>query len=245
MTLTFIPRMTGAEKTFLVVRSTERGSWLRPARSLDLFGRLKHKQCHPVYLVEGMTMRIRLNQAANAAAVVGLLAMSGVVLAQDQKMKASAADQHFAMEAAQGGMAEVKLGQLAKDKGSSDAVKQFGQRMVDDHSKAGDQLKSAASQSGITLPSDVGPKHQAMIDKMSKLSGAEFDRAYTQAMLKDHKQDVADFQKEAKNGQDPNLKKFASETLPTLQSHLQMIQEISKGGNSADRMKKSDSPKMQ
>jgi putative membrane protein len=147
----------------------------------------------------------------------------------------SIADTHFAKEAAQGGMAEVKLGQLAQDKGSNDSVKNFGKRMVDDHSKAGDKLKDVASQENITLPTDISAKDQATYDRLSKLNGAAFDRAYARDMVKDHQTDVAAFQKEANSGKVDSLKSFASETLPTLQDHLKEAKEMMKSvaGSSA------------
>ena len=123
-------------------------------------------------------------------------------------------------------MAEVKMGQLAQDKGTSDSVKKFGQRMVEDHSKAGDELKKAAAQENITLPDDVSAKDKATYDALSKLSGAAFDRAYARDMVKDHEEDVADFNKEASGGQKPAIKDFASQTLPTLQDHLQQAKEM-------------------
>jgi putative membrane protein len=133
-------------------------------------------------------------------------------------------DTQFAKAAAAGGMAEVKLGQLAADKGSSDFVKQFGQKMVDDHSKANDKLKEVAQKDNITLPTDIMPKDQALYDRLSKLSGAAFDSAYIKAMTADHKKDVADFQKEASGGQNADVKSFASDTLPTIKMHLQMVE---------------------
>ncbi|HXO62346.1 MAG TPA: DUF4142 domain-containing protein [Candidatus Acidoferrales bacterium] len=144
-------------------------------------------------------------------------------------------DVHFAKEAARGGMAEVKLGQLAQEKGSSDTVKTFGKRMVDDHSKAGDKLKEVASHESITLPSDLSAKDQATYDRLSKLNGAAFDRAYARDMVKDHETDVAAFQKEANAGKNDSLKSFASETLPTLQDHLKQAKEMMKtvGGATA------------
>jgi putative membrane protein len=151
-------------------------------------------------------------------------------------------DSHFAKEAAQGGMAEVKLGQLAQEKGSNDPVKSFGKRMVDDHSKAGDKLKEAASKENITLPTDISLKDQATYNRLSKLSGAVFDRAYAKDMVKDHETDVAAFQKEANGGKSDSLKSFASETLPTLQGHLKEAKEMMKtvGGASASKSAKAD-----
>jgi putative membrane protein len=143
-----------------------------------------------------------------------------------QAARSAVSDTQFAKKAAQGGMAEVKMGQLAQDKGTSDSVKKFGQRMVEDHSKAGDELKKAAAQENITLPDDVSTKDKATYDALSKLSGATFDRAYARDMVKDHEEDVADFNKEASAGQKPAIKDFASQTLPTLQDHLQQAKEM-------------------
>jgi putative membrane protein len=150
------------------------------------------------------------------------------------KSRPATGDAHFAKEAAQGGMAEVQLGQLAQEKGSNDTVKSFGKRMVDEHSKAGDKLKEVASRESITLPTDISAKDQATYDRLAKLNGA-FDRAYARDMVKDHERDVAAFQKEANAGKDDSLKSFAAETLPTLQEHLKQAKEMMKtvGGTTA------------
>jgi len=137
-------------------------------------------------------------------------------------------DKKFVKEAAIGGLAEVELGKLAAQKASSEDVKQFGQKMVDDHGKANDQLKEIATKSSIDVPAALDSKHQAKIDKLSKLSGADFDKAYIKDQLKDHQKDVAAFQSEAQGGSDPNVKQFAAATLPTLQEHLSMIKDIDK-----------------
>jgi len=136
-------------------------------------------------------------------------------------------DTHFVKEAADGGLAEVELGKLAADKASSDAVKQFGQKMVDDHSKANDQLKQLASQKQIDLPQEPSAKHKAMMARLQKLSGADFDKAYVSEMLKDHQHDVSAFQQESSSAADPDIKNFASQTLPTLQEHLKQVQSLS------------------
>jgi len=147
-------------------------------------------------------------------------------------------DRKFMEEAAQHGMAEVQLGQLAAQKAQSEEVKRFGQRMVDDHGKANDQLKQLASSKGVDLPTDIDRAHRRDHDKLSKLSGADFDREYMKNMVSDHKKDVKDFQKEAKGAKDADVKSFASSTLPTLEQHLQMAQQTdaavrtaSRGGN--------------
>lgn len=136
----------------------------------------------------------------------------------------SSSDRKFMDKAAQGGMAEVKLGELATQKAQSDQVKQFGQRMVDDHSKADDQLKQLASTKGVTLPTTVDKSTQKEYDKLSKLSGSEFDREYMKNMVSDHKKDIGDFKSEASKAKDADVKQFASSTLPTLQEHLQLAQ---------------------
>jgi len=156
------------------------------------------------------------------------------------KSRPAMGDAHFAKGAAQGGMAEVKLGQLAQEKGSNDTVKSFGKRMVDDHSKAGDKLKEVASRESIALPTDISAKDQAIYDRLSKLNGAAFDRAYARDMVKDHETDVAAFQREANAGKTDSLKSFASQTLPTLQDHLKQAKEMMKtvGGATAAKSTK-------
>jgi len=134
------------------------------------------------------------------------------------------ADHTFAAKAAQGGMAEVQLGNLAKDKASSPDVKSFAERMVTDHGKANDELKDIASKKGITLATTMDSKSQATYDRLSKLSGAEFDRAYMKSMVADHRMDVNEFKKESERGTDPELKQFATKTLPTLEEHLRMAE---------------------
>jgi putative membrane protein len=144
------------------------------------------------------------------------------------KSGAVAGDQAFITEAMRGGMAEVELGKLASQKATNDKVKTFGQRMVTDHGKAGDELKSLAASKQITVPTSIDAKHQATIDKFARLSGAEFDRAYVRDMVADHKKDVAAFDREAMSGKDSDVKAWAAKTLPTLREHLRMIEEIDK-----------------
>ena len=144
-------------------------------------------------------------------------------------------DKSFIEEAAKGGMAEVQLGQLAAQKGGSEDVKKFGQKMADDHSKANDQLKQLASSKGVGLPTDIDRSAKREHDKLSKMSGADFDREYMKHMVSDHKKDVKDFQKEAKSAKDPDVKSFASSTLPTLEQHLQLAQQTDAAVRGASR----------
>lgn len=136
-----------------------------------------------------------------------------------------AADLAFAKEAARGGLAEVDLGNMTKDKASNSDVKQFGDKMVTDHSKANDELKSLAEQKNITLPGSMAAKDKATETRLSKLSGDAYDKAYMRDMVADHEHDVAAFKKEANSGKDPDLKAFASKTLPTLEDHLKLAKE--------------------
>lgn len=154
----------------------------------------------------------------------------------------SAEDKAFVTKAGQGGLAEVKLGQLAQQNASDPAVKQFGQRMVDDHGKANDQLKSLAEQKGVTVPTDLDAKDKATYNRLSGMKGAAFDRAYMNDMVKDHTKDVAEFRKESKSAKDSDLKNFASQTLPTLQDHLKQAkstdQQVAKANASSQAKKK-------
>jgi putative membrane protein len=128
----------------------------------------------------------------------------------------------FATNAAQGGMAEVELGRLATQRGGDAAVREFGARMIADHSRANAELKSIAAEKGIQLPGEVNSEQKSEMEKLSKMSGAEFDKEYMSAMLEDHETDVKDFETQAKDGNVPEIKAFAGKTLPTLQQHLQM-----------------------
>jgi len=166
-------------------------------------------------------------------AVAGLLVGTGVMqlpqllaATKGAPAKIGAVDKKFMMDAAQGGMAEVKLGQLAKQKGVNKEVKQFGQHMVTDHSAANMALKRLAAQRGIKLPADMGAKNKAVYNRLAKLSGAAFDKAYVSDMILDHTEDIAEFQQEASHGSDIHIKNFASKILPTLKQHLQMATAI-------------------
>jgi putative membrane protein len=151
----------------------------------------------------------------------------------------SPADKQFVKKAAEGGMAEVELGQLATQNAKSDEVKQFGQRMVDDHSKANDQLKQLAQQKGVDIPSELSAKDKAEKVHLAKLSGEQFDRAYMQHMVQDHKKDVAEFKKESTSAKDSDVKNWAAQTLPTLEDHLKQAQQVTSAEMSPSHAKKS------
>ncbi|HXH92574.1 MAG TPA: DUF4142 domain-containing protein [Thermoanaerobaculia bacterium] len=134
-------------------------------------------------------------------------------------------DTTFVNKTAQGGMAEVALGQMASTKATNPDVKAFADRMVTDHGKANDELKQLAQTKGVTLPSDVDQESKDASDKLSKASGKEFDKAYIDAMVKGHEGVVKAFEKESKDAKDPDLKAWVTKTLPTIQDHLKMAKE--------------------
>jgi putative membrane protein len=135
-------------------------------------------------------------------------------------------DDAFAKKAAEGGIAEVKFGQLAEDKGNSPTVKDFGKRMVADHTKANEQLEKEAAKEKVDLPTKMTNRDQMAYDRLSKLSGASFDRVYARDMVRDHRADIVEFQAESKSGHKDWTKTFATQTLPTLQEHLKQAEEM-------------------
>jgi putative membrane protein len=137
----------------------------------------------------------------------------------------SSDDVKFANEIAQANMHEIKLGQLAVSKGSSQVVKDLGQMMIDDHTKAGKELKAWASKKGITLPSAIDKEGQDAYNELAKKSGNDFDKAYTEKMVKGHEKVRDKMKKESQSGDDKDLKEWAGKTLPTIEHHLMMSKE--------------------
>ncbi len=167
-----------------------------------------------------------------AVAIVGAVCV--IASAQEPQTQSkrssthSMSDRNFLMKAAEGGMAEVELGQLAAKNASNSSVKQFGQRMVTDHSKANEQAKAIAAQKNVTLPTSMNSKDQATYRNLSSKTGSDFDKAYITDMLKDHREDIAEFRSEANSGTDPDVKAWAAKTLPTLEEHLRMAEDCAK-----------------
>ena len=143
-------------------------------------------------------------------------------------MPLSKDDSMFVMEAGAGGLMEVQAGQLAQQNAQSQRVKDFGGMMVADHSKANDELKSYAASHGINLPTTLPADMQKHVDAMKNMKGAAFDKHYMAMMLDDHKEDIGKFRKESTNGNDAQLKTWATNTLPVLQKHLDSVQAIKK-----------------
>jgi putative membrane protein len=138
-------------------------------------------------------------------------------------------DSAFVMEAAQGGLMEVQAGQVAQQNAQNQRVKDFGNMMVTDHSKANDELKSLVSARGINLPDSIAASKKKEVDAMRKMQGSAFDKHYVSMMVEDHQKDVAKFKKESTSANDPQLKTWVTNTLPVLQKHLDSIQAIKKG----------------
>jgi len=138
----------------------------------------------------------------------------------------SSRDRTFVMQAGQLSMMEVELGRLAVQRGSSAGVKQYGQEMVEDHTRANEELMQLAMQKKVELPTEMSTQNTAMIDRLSGLSGTSFDTAYKQAMIDSHNQAIALFQAQSQQGQDPQLKAWATQKLPNLQAHLEMVNQM-------------------
>src|SRR5439155_20383157 len=125
-----------------------------------------------------------------------------------------------------GGMAEIQMGELAKQKGASKAVRDFGERMVTDHGKANDELKQLVSQKGAAAPSQLSHGENYEMEHLQKATGADFDKKYASYMVRDHKKDAKEFENAAKDLTDADLRAFASKTLPTIQDHLRMAEDM-------------------
>ncbi len=160
------------------------------------------------------------------AAVAGVLLYAGATrgVAADQRSPVS--DQQFVWQASAAGLAEVNLSTLAKDRAHSEDVKKFAREMIDDHTKAADKLNHIADRERMRVAPSMDAEHQQLEARLANLSGKDFDRAYADAMLKDHEQAVSLFEREAKDGQNKELKEFADKTLPTLKDHLSMARHL-------------------
>jgi len=145
---------------------------------------------------------------------------------KEQHGQLSKKDYKFARDAAEANLLEVKLGELAKQKATNPSVQQFADQMIQDHTKANTELKQMAMQKGATLPDKFSRHHETEFERMQKLSGKDFDKSYAEHAVKDHKKDVKEFQDAMKDVQDPELKAFAQKTLPILEHHFQMAEQM-------------------
>jgi putative membrane protein len=149
----------------------------------------------------------------------------------------SAMDKMFVTKAMQGSLAQVQLGQLTLQKSNNDQVKQFAQRMIDDHTKLNEQMKPVAQQVGAQVPTQLSKGDRKTIAKLQALSGSAYDQAYIKDMVKDHKQDLSDFQTEASSGQDQTVRDAANQGSKVIAGHLQMAQQLAKDQNVASLAK--------
>jgi putative membrane protein len=187
------------------------------------------------FLLTGATAFAQMNPGGGAPASNpnGNPGVNSIDNMQAQQAAASGAmqDKAFVRKALEGGMAEVQMGQIAAEKGSSDDVKQFGQKMVTDHTQLGDQMKQVAQQIGVTPPTGLSKKDKEEVAKLQTLSGTEFDNAYIMAMVKDHKKDAEDFKSEAQQTQNPTVKQAADQGSQVIDQHLDMIEKIAQSHN--------------
>lgn len=178
-----------------------------------------------------MIKRLTVTTALVAAGLLGSFSYSAIAETNRSEQSApssnrsqmSALDRQFIIDAAQGGMAEVRLGQLALQRSTNPEVKQFAQQMIQQHTQANQQLMQLAQRKGVTLPTSPGPKYEAGMRQLMQLSGESFDQAYmNEAGVNGHLEAAAVYQRQAQMGQDSDLKAFANRILPTVQGHLQM-----------------------
>lgn len=158
--------------------------------------------------------------------LVTTLCMGWLALASAASNLLSTEDTAFVTKATQGGLAEVALGGVAVERAQDEAVRSFAERMVKDHGETNEKLMSLAQSKGLTPTTALTPHHQQLLHQLQTVGDKEFDREYVKAMVKDHAEDVAEFEKQAKEADDPDLRRFAEQTLPTLQSHLDAIRDI-------------------
>ncbi len=177
-----------------------------------------------VYAIQGCNNAAKDSKATADSAnkskdtVSSTASNGGIAVSQDDAL--------FATTAASGGMAEVALGKLAQQISTNAQIKSFGAMMVTDHGKANDELMAIAKTKNITLPAAIDADHQKKMDELSKKTGKDFDKAYVDAMIEGHKKTLDLMEKEAKSGVDPDLKAFAAKTAPTVQTHLDAINQI-------------------
>ncbi|MCQ8242531.1 DUF4142 domain-containing protein [Rhizosaccharibacter radicis] len=142
----------------------------------------------------------------------------------------AAADAQFIQDAAQGGMAEVQMAQLAQSKSKNPKVKAFAAKMIAEHSPNNDQLKQLATTKGATLPTGLSDAQNQQLTTLQGEMGRKFDHDYIADQVQDHQAMLTAFQTEAQSGTDPDLKNFASQTVPTIQEHLTDAQKLQTGG---------------
>ncbi len=196
---------------------------------------------------------MKLNRMLLSLAVCGLMVLPGAALAQSKSgqsdssknpwtppnqsatsnqnasSKLTSGEQQFMKKAAQDDLAEVELGKLAQQKASASEVKQFAQEMSNQHQQNLDKLKDVAQEENVQLPTEPNAQASKEKQKLDKLSGKQFDQRYTAYEAREHKQDIATFQRAERTAKDPALKSYISQTLPTLKQHEHMAMQAEKG----------------
>jgi putative membrane protein len=175
-----------------------------------------------------MTRCLTLTMSVFALMCFGTIVRADV----NEKVKACTSpkdSKEFAMKAAEGGMLEVKLSQLAEQKATSAEVKELAKRIERDHTAGNDELMAVAKQKNIMLPMDLRGECQETYEAFQKLEGQDFDNAYVLFLVKDHLKDIMMFQKEASNGTDADIKQWAAKTLPTLREHTGKVSMVAQG----------------
>ncbi|MGE5505432.1 MAG: DUF4142 domain-containing protein [Actinomycetota bacterium] len=167
------------------------------------------------------------------ACVLILALAAPPAFAQAARGKLSRQDREFATHAMSGGQLEVELGRIAERQAGSDAVRGFGQKMVQDHSANNQQMQTVAQGLGLTQPAQLPADERRQVERLSSLSGPDFDAAYMPFMVKDHEKDIKEFEKEIRKGTNAQLKGYAQQTLPVLQQHLQLARQVSAAQNVA------------
>jgi len=168
------------------------------------------------------------------AALGAMLALSafGIAEAQEVALATDSPESKFLVDAIRGDLAEVKLGELAQQRGESEGVREYGKMLAEDHSKAGKMAADLAKDMKVTPPTQPTSEQLQKYAALERLSGAEFDREFAAAMVKDHQEDIAKYEKQA-NGGDSKVAKLAEETVPTLEHHLAAAQSLQSGGNAS------------
>jgi putative membrane protein len=152
------------------------------------------------------------------------LALGNFTLASAQNL--SEQDRKFIQDAAKGGMMEVHMGQMGMERGTSSAVKSLSQHLINDHTMANEELAALAKRKGVSLPGEDAQMAASM--PFASKKGDDFDKSFARTAVEDHQKDIAEFEKEVKSGNDPDVKNWANKTLPTLRAHLAEAQAATK-----------------
>lgn len=175
-------------------------------------------------------MKISIKSIAAALVAVGILSVPvGAKSAASQQSRVSTSDRKWLMAAADGELKEVSLGHIVAKRADNSAVRKFARRMIQDHTKAQSELQKLAKSKGVMLPTHLGTKNRKALAHMARISPSRLSHDYIQNMVADHYKDVSDFSKEAKHGQDKDVRTWAAKTVPVLQMHLQMARTTARG----------------